>query len=76
MTDFVVINGHRYFDDDCQIVGHEIGDRHRNPGALDIEWDGQSWAPVCPTDDVAMRDRDEQGWLRCGVCLVRAGDVR
>jgi hypothetical protein len=68
--------GHRYFDDDCEIVGHDVGDRHRSPGALDLEWTGDVWAPVCPTDDVPMADRDEQGWLCCGVCRMRAVEVR
>jgi len=40
-----------------------------------LEWIGDTWTPVCPVDDVAMVDRDEQGWLCCGRCGVRAVDT-
>lgn len=40
-----------------------------------LEWTGEVWAPVCPTDDTPMDDRDRQGWLRCGTCGVRSVDA-
>jgi hypothetical protein len=65
------VSAPRYFGgDSCETTGHQPGDRHRYPHGLDDEWDGQAWAPVCPTCDVAMRDRDPDGWLRCGHCLT------
>jgi ribosomal protein S27AE len=68
----------RRFDaNTCEITDHQVGDRHRYPGdSLDDEWDGQTWAPVCPSCDVAMRDRDTDGRLRCGQCLTLYTDAR
>lgn len=69
-------DGRRYFPGDtCDHGGgHEPGDRHDYGTHVD-EWDGRTWAPVCPTDDVAMRAHDGAGWLCCLVCGMRAVDV-
>jgi hypothetical protein len=76
MNTFTMINGYRYFDGEtCDVVGHDVGDRHRFQGGLDDEWDGESWASVCPDCDVAMRDRDDAARLRCGDCLTLAHEV-
>lgn len=53
-----------------------VGERYDDPDAAHLmEWTGVDWAPVCPTDDIAMTARDGQGWLCCGTCGVRAVDA-
>jgi hypothetical protein len=68
MAAFVMIDGHRVFDDSCEHAAHRAGDRHRADGQLDSEWTGTVWTSVCPTDDVPMQGRDRIGWLICQVC--------
>jgi hypothetical protein len=55
-----------------------IGSRYNDqPGTTRVlEWTGEAWTPVCPTDDVAMKIRDAEGWLVCHICGVRAADAR
>lgn len=72
---YLVVDGHAYFADTCDTAGHQVGDRHYDVGNHDLEWTGATWAPVCAVDDVPMLDRDREGWLRCGVCLLRAPDA-
>lgn len=53
-----------------------VGDRFNEPDAAHLlEWTGDLWAPVCPTDDIPMVARDGAGWLICGTCGVRATEV-
>ena len=53
----------------------KVGERFHPDGGLIQEWNGAAWTVVCPTDDVPLSDRDEHGWLRCHVCLVRSVDL-
>jgi hypothetical protein len=52
-----------------------VGDRHDDGIGWVQEWTGDAWAPVCPTDDVPMSGRDDQGWLRCDVCGKRTFEM-
>lgn len=65
----------RWFPDDCDIVGHDPGDRHWSIGACDQEWTGTEWTRVCPKCDEAMTGRWEAGWLCCRWCRMLATDV-
>jgi hypothetical protein len=47
---------------------------NRTDGPKPMEWTGDVWAPVCPTDNIPMTSRDEAGWLRCGTCKRKAVD--
>jgi hypothetical protein len=55
-----------------------LGERCRPDGsAWTLEWVGDAWAPVCPTDDVPMTVHDGCGRLVCVVCERTAlGTVR
>lgn len=49
-----------------------IGEREDDPSSAHVlEWTGSAWAPVCPTDGVAIVEY-VGGWLTCGTCGVRA----
>lgn len=61
-------------DGDTCDEGHRAGDRHDHISGLQ-EWDGQVWAPVCPTCDIPMGARDGAGHLCCGRCGRRVTDV-
>lgn len=50
------------------------GDRHDDGDSL-TEWTGTAWTSVCPVDDVPLVDRDDAGWLCCGVCGRRATEL-
>ncbi len=68
-------DGRRYFSDgDTCDEGHQPADRH-DDGVRLLEWDGRTWAPVCPVDDVAMRAHDGAGYLCCLACGTRAVDL-
>lgn len=58
----------RWFGTDCEIVGHEAGDRHWDIGTCDSEWTGQAWTRVCDRCDAPMSGRDSGGYLCCGTC--------
>lgn len=64
-----------WFSEDCDIVGHQPGDRHWHIGGSDSEWTGDAWTVVCPVDDLPMTARDGQGWLVCGVCGMKSTQV-
>lgn len=46
------------------------GDRSRNPGCLDMEWDGRVSSPVCPDCDIPMTEFDDCARLCCPTCGV------
>lgn len=53
-------------------AARKVGER-TGPGddGFVMEWTGTEWAPVCPTDNVALKARDGQGWLYCTICRKR-----
>lgn len=79
MADFIMVNGHRYFQLDNGLCNdnhpHEVGDRHWELGGCDSEWTGAVSARVCPVDDIPILDNDAQGWSCCARCGLRAVDV-
>lgn len=54
----------------------KLGERYQNPGMLLAnEWTGSAWTSVCPNDEVALTERDDDGWLICPVCGRRHHDL-
>lgn len=50
----------------------EVGERHQAAGLEKwMEWTGDAWTAVCPTDDVALTARDDEGQLICPTCRRR-----
>ncbi len=49
--------------------GPQVGDRTDG-----MEWDGAAWTAVCPTCDRPMTGYDDNGYLHCPVCGLRAVD--
>jgi hypothetical protein len=49
----------------------KAGERVTTDEGWVMEWDGSTWAPVCPKDNVPMAARDRGGWLYCTVCRTR-----
>lgn len=58
------------------MTARKVGERFPGQdGELDMIWTGTEWAPICPTDDVALTARDKKGWLYCTVCRKRVDEL-